>query len=213
MIKVLSLFLLLTVSVSAADEWTELFDGTSLDGWTIDDKGNPVATPLWSAANGVIALTGRDQPRSALYTVERFSNYELELQWRWPGRGGNSGVLIHASEPSTERSWAPSIEIQLARNKAGEFWLWRSQLVAPESVTNPKKPSNILKLTESSERPMGEWNQLRVIAKGDTIAVYVNDVLQNKAIQVSPAEGMICFQAEGADIEFSNIRLRPLPSE
>ena len=65
----------------------------------------------------------------------------------------------------------------------------------------------VAKKTASNEKPSGQWNKLTVICKGNTIDVYVNGTLQNKATGITVSKGSICLQSEGKDIEFRNIYL------
>ncbi len=60
------------------------------------------------------------------------------------------------------------------------------------------------------ERPMGEWNKLECIAKGNEIIIYLNGVLVNHAVSVQPTKGKIQIQSEGAEIFFRNIYLTAL---
>ena len=41
------------------------------------------------------------------------------------------------------------------------------------------------------EKPLGEWNELKCRAEGDSITVWLNGVLVNKATQVKPSKGRI----------------------
>ncbi len=61
-----------------------------------------------------------------------------------------------------------------------------------------------------AEKPLGEWNTLECIAKGDEITIYLNGVLVNKAINVSPSKGRIQIQSEGAEIFFRRVDLMPI---
>jgi len=67
-----------------------------------------------------------------------------------------------------------------------------------------------LNLTDNSERPIGQWNDYKIVCRGDEITIWVNGDLVNHVTQCSVRKGAICLQAEGADIEFRNIRLVPL---
>jgi hypothetical protein len=60
------------------------------------------------------------------------------------------------------------------------------------------------------DSPFGKWTKVECICRGDTIEVYVNGKLANKATQISLTRGRICLQAEAADILYRNIRLTPL---
>lgn len=57
------------------------------------------------------------------------------------------------------------------------------------------------------EKPLGEWNTMECIAKGDDIVVYLNGVLVNRASRVKPAKGRIQLQSEGAEILFRKVQL------
>ena len=65
-------------------------------------------------------------------------------------------------------------------------------------------------LTDDSERPIGEWNDYKIVCDGDQITIWVNGDLVNHVTKCSVTKGAICLQAEGADIEFRDIRLKPL---
>jgi hypothetical protein len=75
--------------------------------------------------------------------------------------------------------------------------------------TDKKKPF-VIKMSKSSEKPVGEWNMMEVICKANTIEVTVNGVLQNKGTNVNLSQGSVCLQSEGKDIEFRNVFLTKL---
>jgi hypothetical protein len=66
-------------------------------------------------------------------------------------------------------------------------------------------------MAPSSEKPVGEWNTMEVTCNSNTIEVYVNGTLQNKATGTSETKGHICLQSEGKDIEFRNVFITKLP--
>lgn len=60
------------------------------------------------------------------------------------------------------------------------------------------------------DRPLGEWNELRVVCKGTTVDVYVNGVLVNQAYDVKPSAGRIQLQSELAEYYVRRVELLPL---
>lgn len=100
---------------------TPLFNGVDFTGWKLflPDKGaDPFNT--WSVRDGVIRCAG--SPAGYLRTNEIFGDYELTVEWRWPGSsGGNSGVLLHVQEG--DMVWPKSIEAQLQHGSAGDIWV------------------------------------------------------------------------------------------
>jgi len=60
------------------------------------------------------------------------------------------------------------------------------------------------------EKPVGEWNRLECIARGDKITVILNGVTVNECFDVKPRKGKIQLQSEGAEIFFRKLDLIPL---
>jgi len=60
------------------------------------------------------------------------------------------------------------------------------------------------------EKPVGKWNKIECIVKGNEIHNYLNGVLVNQAFDVKPQKGKIQIQSEGAEIFFKKIIITPL---
>ena len=60
------------------------------------------------------------------------------------------------------------------------------------------------------DSPVGEWNRLEVIAKGDTLQYFVNGALVNEAFDTKPNEGRVALQTEGAEMIVRRYELWPL---
>jgi hypothetical protein len=182
-------------------EIIKLFNGKDLNNWAFHLK-DPSVDPakVFYVQDGVIHITGN--PFGYMRTRETYSDYVLNVEWRWPSEATNSGVFIHAQLPDT--IWPKCFECQLAAGNAGDF------ICANGSDMNErtdKSKKSVKKAAASSEKPTGEWNMMEVTCKTNTITVYVNGVLQNKATGVSASSGFICLQSEGKDIEFRNVFL------
>jgi len=200
----------------AAPAWTEntektvaLFNGRDFTGWKLflpDKQADPAKT--WTVSDGVVACTG--EPAGYMRTEVPYENYCLRLEWRFPKKGGNSGVLLHIQEP--DKVWPKSIEAQLNSGDAGDFWVIDGTEFKEHADTanNRVDGRRTAKLQASSEKPLGEWNQYEITSKGATITVKVNGVMQNIANNCTVTKGFIGLQSEGAPIEFRNITLQPL---
>lgn len=196
---------LLVVGQALADE-VILFNGKDMTGWNhfLTDK-NKTAADVWSVEDGVIKCIGK--PAGYIVTDKEFQNYVLTLEWRFPGKPGNSGVLLHAVGP--DKLWPKSIEAQLHSGDAGDIWVIDSTL----DVDNPKKRTQgrrTLNLTDKSEKPLGEWNKYVIVCAGDTITLIVNGDVVNFGRRASQSKGKIALQSEGTPIEFRNIKLYTL---
>ncbi len=189
------------------DEWIPLFDGKTMQGW-VQFLPDPNADPskTWMAKDGVIHCTG--EPAGYIRTDKKFSNYHLQLEWRWAGKPGNSGVLLHVQDK--DEVWPKSIEAQLMHENAGDFWVIGGTDFQEHTDKDDRR---VPKREKSSEKKPGEWNQYDIWCVGDTIRLFVNGVLQNEATKCTVTEGYIALQSEGAPIEFRNIKLRKIEPE
>lgn len=201
----------------AANDWKPLFNGTDFSGWSFDtlDKAEPES--IWSVKDGKIRVMGKGKPNGVMRSEKSYSDYELEVEWRWPDKPGNNGCLVHCSDPRFMSVWPKCIEVQMAAENAGDFWVIGETVdVNPEQIAPPGKngPSRRrLNLVDGAEKPAGEWNKMRILAKGNSLEVYVNDQLVNKGWNASVSEGAICLQSERANIEYRAIRIRELSND
>ena len=202
------LLCVIALTCGAADP-IPLFNGTDLSGWTFDVKGDADPASIWSVHDGLLVCKGR--PTGVIRTDRSYSNYVLTVEWRWaPGsEGGNSGCLVHCSKPRELDIWPKSIEVQLGKGDAGDFWTIGETIeVSPER--KPESGRRILNLTDNSEKPVGEWNTMRVRCEGRNIVVWVNGDKVNEGTHCSASEGAISLQSEGAEIHFRKVELTPL---
>lgn len=189
---------------ASTPERIDLFNGKNFDGWKLflpDANADPAAT--WSVRDGVIHCTG--SPVGYLRTTVPYENYTLCFQWRFPENGGNSGVLLHASEP--DQVWPKSIEGQLESGHAADIWVIGGTDF--KEHTN-KEDRRVPKREASNEKPLGEWNQYKAVCDGGTIELYINGLLQNRATECTVTKGFIGFQSEGTPIEFRDIHIVPI---
>jgi hypothetical protein len=186
------------------NENIQLFNGKDLKNWEFQLK-DPAINPatVFTVQDGVIHIKG--DPFGYMRTRESYSDYKLNVEWRYPGEASNSGVFIHGQKPDT--IWLKCVECQLKAGSAGDFVCMNG---TDMNERTDKTNRMVKKLAPSSEKPTGEWNTLEVICKTNTIEVFVNGVLQNKGTNVNVSKGFICLQSEGKDVEFRNVYLTKL---
>ncbi len=101
-----------------------LFNGTDLTGWHLDVPemdDNPEAINPFIVRDGMLVSLGT--PGGHLITDKDYENYRLEVEYRFAGRPGNCGVLVHASTPRALYGMFPkSMEVQMEHKNAGDFW-------------------------------------------------------------------------------------------
>jgi hypothetical protein len=199
-----------------------LFNGRDLTGWRIDvpkmDNDTSARSPFL-VRNGVLVSLGT--PPGHLITDDSYKNYRLEVEYRFAGVPGNCGVLVHASTRRALYEMFPkSIEVQMMHENAGDFWCIVEDIKVPnmEERRGPKenwgitegKGRRILNLTDGSEKPVGEWNNMVIECEGNSVKVWVNGDLVNHGTDCTASEGQIALQAEGSEVEFRKVELTPL---
>ena len=184
----------------------QLFNGNNLNGWSFPLPDGVDPATVWSAKDGVMRCNGR--PAGYIYTDKEYTDFELTLQWRGnPKTGpGNSGVLLRVQEP--HKVWPRSIEAQLQSGNAGDFW--NIDKFPMEVDANRTNGRHTAKLLPSNEKPLGEWNEYKILVHDDLVTLTINGELQNTATWCARWPGPIALQSEGAVIEFRNIVLRPI---
>jgi hypothetical protein len=223
----LPLFVLAALTLGAqADEKTiALFNGKDLTGWHADvptADTNASIAPSFIVRDGVLVSQGN--PRGHLITDQSFSNYRLDVEYRFPGKAGNCGVLVHSSKPrALDNMFPQSIEVQMQSSHAGDFWCIQENIEVPDQEKRrPRKPDQqfgggpkdarrILNLTDDSEKPLGEWNHMTIECAGREVKVWVNGTLVNHGSNATADKGQIALQAEGTEVEFRKVQLTPLP--
>ena len=199
------MLLLVLIASSCKQQSTEIFNGKDLSNWKFVIENDAVpADEVYSVDDGVITIKG--EPLGYMYTKEKFSNYTLELEYRWAEDASNSGIFVLIEDPTNP--FPKGVECQLKAGLAGDLVLLGgsdlNEYTLPEGVTERPAFPVIDKLESSSEKPTGEWNKAKIVVVDGSITVYINDVLQNRATS-NAMEGHIGLQSEGGAIQFKNI--------
>jgi hypothetical protein len=203
---------------------TSLFNGKDLTGWDADvpardtDKNAPAS---FVVRDGMLVSLGK--PEGHLVTKQLYRDYRLVVEYRFPGKGGNCGVLVHASRPRALYKMFPqSIEVQMNSGDAGDFWCIQENIEVPDmEKRRPRKAGEkwggaegdarrILNLTDGSEKPLGQWNTMVIEARGRSVTVWVNGDKVNDGFDATADRGKIAIQAEGTEVEFRKVEIGPL---
>ncbi|MFB2120885.1 DUF1080 domain-containing protein [Parapedobacter sp. 2B3] len=225
-----------TENSSDAAEYIALFDGSSLTGWRGD-------TSLWRAEGG--ALVGEIKPGGELannsfiiWEGGQPGDFELIAEYRMTGNG-NSGIN-YRSEELAEPPFALKgyqADIDAANTYTGQNYEERGRTILafpgqhmrlPEvagSVSDYAK-GNIWTAGEEVESlgnrdslrlliKENDWNEIRIVAKGNQLEHYINGTLMSKVVDNDATnrklEGAIGFQVHVGPpmkIEYRNIRLK-----
>ena len=178
------------------------FTSRDVSNWDyiIHDK-NLSAFSLFAMDNGILKIS--DASTGYLRTKKEYKNFILSVEWRWTKVAANSGVLIHIQAKDT--IWPVCYQVQQKVNAAGDIicmnGLWAKECIDTVKFTVPK-------MNPSNEKPVNEWNSMKVISNDGNLAVYINELLQNKISGMTARKGFIGFQAEGKPIEFRNLKIK-----
>jgi 3-keto-disaccharide hydrolase len=160
-------FYLLLIAIGAAlsgpqqPNWRALFDGKSLDAWR-GYKTDKVPSG-WRVAGGELV---KDAPVADIVSKEEFGDFELEIEWKI-GEAGNSGIFYRGTEEYDHIYWSGP-EYQLLDDIKGADNKSRLTCAGAAYALYPS-PSGHLK-------PVGEWNQTRIVAKGAHVEHWLNGV-------------------------------------
>jgi hypothetical protein len=171
------------------------------------------AAPLagvWRArSDGVIVVAGT--PSGYIATRDTYTDYRLHVEWRWPGKPGNGGVLLHVASGPKDGVWPLSLQVQTKHGAAGDLLpMAGASFTEPLTSAPGAYPAIKAHTAPDSERVPGEWNSMDVLVRGGCVDVTINGVAQNAVTFAQPATGRIGFQLEGTPYELRNLRVERL---
>jgi hypothetical protein len=213
------------VCILASDEWVDLFDGKTLNGWEVHS-----GTAKYSVEDGaIVGTTVEGSPNSFLCTQKEYGDFVLqfevkvdpslnsgvqirsqiaprELEFRFPGNDGQPQKRVLPAD----RVYGYQVEISHAEQgtsgsvydearRAG--WLYNTQQ-DPEASKAFKD---------------NEWNKYRIECKGDSINTWINAIACSKFRDSMTAKGVIGLQvhsiAKGTgpfEVRWRNLRIKEL---
>lgn len=197
--------LLLVMQSSSAEA---LFNGRDFQGWELKTSPEAIVGQVFTYhPDGMIASTGT--PSGFLATTRSYRNYKLHVEWRWSGKPGNGGVLLHISDGQMDRVWPVSLQVQTKHGSAGDLLPMAGASFKEKLTSAPgAEPRIKAKTAKDSERPAGEWNVADIVSRNGQVDVTINGVRQNRITGAQPAAGRIGFQLEGAPYELRRVELQ-----
>ncbi len=221
-------------AVRAAEQTPRAFiDGVG-PGWrTLGESdftgvnGNP---DTWTWKAGVLSCSGK--PIGVMRTRDKFTNFEMVVEWRHLRSGGNSGVFAWVPDEALAQLKPDAlpefgIEVQMLDHgfrpqyekesgRKGDWFTTHGDIFAVgKSKLTPFPPlspdgSRSFPRKELS-RGVGEWNHYYVRGINGELRLWVNGEEVSGGRDAAPRTGYLCLEAEGSPVEFRNIRIRELP--
>lgn len=200
------------------NNFVAIFDGKNLNnfkGWKQD-----AVSPGWKVSeDGSLAFEPTSGARD-IATKKDYSNFELRFSWK-VSKGANSGVFYLADE-SKPLSWSTGPEYQILDNE--------EHADGASPLTSAASNYALIAPAYDVTRPVGEWNDARIVVRGMDVEHWLNGVLVVKYTFNSPSwkrlvadskfkdlatygqarSGKIIFQNHGDPVWFRNIRIKEL---
>ena len=194
-----------------------LFNGRDLSNW----RGYKQMSPpeVWHVENGelVVRPGGRG---GDICTAKEYADFDLRLEWN-TSKGGNSGVIYRSSE-DYDASWKTGPEYQIFDDfQSGEG---KADTHSSGSLYDLYVPSKFV------TRKPGEWNETRIVVKGNHIEHWLNGTkvvdcevgskdwnerygkskFRSYAEFAKKRRGYILIQDHGYEMKFRRVRLKEL---
>ncbi len=196
---------LVVLAPLAEDDFTPLFNGKDLEGWTV--VGGKADN--WEVKDGVLATKGQG---GWLSTEKEYSDFTLKLEFRVPP-GGNSGIFLRS--PHTGDPAYTGMEVQVLDDEAEKY----KNLLPGQYCGSVYR---VMPAERGHTKPAGEWNAMEITANGPHIVVKLNgativddsidkhqeDTKEHPGLKRD--KGYIGLQSHGDPVEFRNIAIKTL---
>ena len=189
--SLLSTLLIFAASSLLATEWTPLFNGKDLTGWTV--SGDVDA----KVVDGVLTGTQKTPKGGNIIFDGVYDDFEMRFSYKvdWPA---NTGILFRFNG-----------------RKGYQYDILKDPKSFSGGLYCPKTKFIIGNMDESLENRDG-WNEGRFIADGSTFTLWLNGHLIGKAQDTTHAKGSIAIQVHAGEaykemaIHIRSIEIRPL---
>jgi len=210
--KVLTNMLLLdelkqsTTTTADAGEWTALFDGKTLNGWT-----NPYKWGKASVVDGEIHLI-TTKSKFFLTTAKQYADFIFEVEVKMPEGKSNSGFMFRCHrKPNKVFGYQAEVDPSARKWSGGLYDEGRRGWLYP----NKKKKETIAAFRKNAGETFkrDDWNKYRIECVGDSLKISVNGVMTTDFKDATDTQGFLALQHHGEKgkiYRFRNIRIKIL---
>ena len=205
------------IAIAEESEWVDLFNGKDLDNWV---QRNGVAK-YHIDGDTIVGTSVPNTGNSFLCTKDTYKNFILEFEFM--GHPDlNSGVQVRSeTRGKNPDGRVNGYQVELEQESRDRWWSGGIYDEARRGWIYPHKDDEEAgkKFGEQGEKcwKVGEWNTIRVEAKGDHIDTWVNGEHRAKLVDDMTPEGFIALQVHGVGdkeepmtVKWRNIRIQVL---
>jgi hypothetical protein len=206
-------------ALAAEDGFNPLFDGKTSTGWR-SVKGPDFPADGWQIKDGVITVLGKKA--GDIITVKKYTNFDLCFEFKLPP-AGNSGVKYFIEPDKTKNVGYEFQVLDDDKHPDAKLGINGNRTVGSLYDLIPARKDKKVK-------PIGEWNEGRIVVKGNHIEHWLNGEKVVEYDRTSPefkshfeaskfkkdAEfctrkgGHILLQDHNDVVSFRNIRIKEL---
>lgn len=204
----LALFFAGTQLLQAQEKWTTLFNGKDFTGWK---QLGGIAT--YKADKGeVVGITVHGTPNSFMVTEKEYGDFVLELEVKIPDTTTNSGIQFRShNNPDANNGKGRVYGYQYELDASSRKWTGG---IYDESRRGWLYPLDLNEAAKTGYKH-GEYNKVRIEAKGNTIKTWINNIPASCIFDDADAKGFIALQVHGIgkpeeagkEIRWRNIRI------
>ena len=193
-----------------------IFNGKDFTGWNFVIGPNCRQAPVgcgktdpsgaFRVENGKLICTGKVQGYA--YTETQYQNFTWRFDYRYvppPDWDDNDGVVYDGRGGyflfiNDHRVWPKAIQVNQ---------YFAHHVLIPENMDTTLKWTEEPGAVHKSRRPLGAWNSAEIVSKDGKVYSYHNGILVSTITEHEFTEaGSIGIQAEGAEMEFRNLRIK-----
>jgi len=205
-----------------AGGWELLFDGTSTKGWHVIGQ-NSAGTPGWAATEGELQLRkpeGKTKTMGKDIVTDRdYSDFDLKWEWKI-SPAGNSGLKYNLPD----KTKGVGCEYQMIDDQGHPDGKVKGGTHSTASLYDLIAPA-----PDAKAKPVGEWNESRVLVQGNHVIQWLNGVksvefdfgseelkklIATSKFKDTPGWGVktsspILLQDHGDEVSVRNMKIKP----
>ena len=191
---------------AVAGEWTALFDGKTLEGWT-----NPYKWGKASVVDGEIHLT-TTRSKFFLTTAKQYADFIFEVEVKMPEGKSNSGFMFRChQQPNKVFGYQAEVDPSDRKWSGGLYDEGRRGWLYPDK--KKKETIGAFRKNAGDSFKRDDWNKYRIECVGDSLKISVNGVQTTDFKDSTDAQGYLALQHHGERgkiYRFRNIRVKVL---